>query len=112
MESVENSYNWELVAKDSNGEKIVGYECPNEIIGDIIRLKFLAEQERRSCPTDEMRSALLEIIRKNILSEESICRLTSLHSEYIKNFLNGEIRPEETKKIVSLAEIISKFQNQ
>ncbi|GEM_PF-1835377 len=96
---------WTLVAEE-NGKKIVEYPCPNEVVGDIIKILFRVGKVGMCSPTEEIAQALRNILGKPI-DERIISQLTGLSEQYLKRFLEGTIEPAETESIIVLTEVIT-----
>lgn len=111
MDIVEsNNYNWKLIAED-NGNKVVEYQCSNEIVGDLIEIIATFQAGETVCPTETMVQRLKELIEKGVVTENVIIQLTGLDKVYVKHMLFGKIESAETRKLITLSKIIEKLRN-
>lgn len=108
MDRVDNkSYEWFLVAKE-NGKQIVEYSCPNEIVGDMIKILAAFQMGEKTRPSKAIINQFRNVIEGGIISFEMTSKLTGISREYLEKLLSGISELCETKKIIALTELLEK----
>lgn len=109
MDSVNNeNYEWTLVAK-ANGKQIVEYSCPNEIVGDMVKILATFQMGEKTQPSEAVINLFRTVVEKGIISCEITSKLTGISEEYLKKLLLGISELYDTKKIIALTELLEKI---
>ena len=108
MDSINNeSYEWTLVAKE-NGKQIVEYSCPNEIVGDMIKILVTFQMGEETQPNEAIINQFRNVIASGIISLEITSKLTGISREYLEKLLSGTSELYATKRIIALTELLEK----
>lgn len=110
MEIDNEIYDWYLVA-EKEGEKVASFDCPNEAIGDIVKVIVTKQMGQTCLPPPSMSKELQKIINKNEVYKEVIIKVTGIDEEYLQRFLNGALEPLETDKLDLLMKIVDRCRN-
>lgn len=109
MDRVDNeSYKWFLVVKE-NGKQIVEYSCPNEIVGDMVKILAAFQMGEEIQPSEAIIIQFRNVIESGIIPLEMTSKLTGISEEYLKKLLSGISEPYDTKKIIALTELLEKI---
>lgn len=101
-----SQYHWQLVAK-ADGKQVMAFDCSAEIIGDIVKLIFKSKQGELCSPNEQIRAKMQAVIQKNLISVDTVSRISKIDIDWMNRFLSGEeVTPVQTDKLMLLAEIV------
>lgn len=109
MDSLNNKkYEWFLVAKEGD-KQIAAYNCPKEIVGNIIKIIASFQIGEMTTPNEETVKQLKKALENNVISCETINKITGISKEYIEKLLLGVYENYDTSKIIALTELVEKI---
>lgn len=109
MDRVEtNNWQWKFIAEE-NGKRMATHECPESIVGDIIKVIAMAQIGDACTPTREVKEQLQYLIEKKFVSLHIVCAATGIKEEVLQRLLDGIMEPIDTEKMVILANMIDRL---
>ncbi|MDR2665169.1 MAG: hypothetical protein LBC21_02685 [Oscillospiraceae bacterium] len=99
---------WKFIAY-KQGVQIASLECPDDAVGTVIKDIFISQQRGISTPNMAISVLLQSVIDKNILTLETISKLTEIEERYLARLLEGVFEPTDIRKLIHLTDIIEKL---
>jgi hypothetical protein len=99
---------WKFITY-KQGVQVAAYDYPADAVGDVIKAIVISDQKGISIPNEAIRDRLRSVIDRNILTLETVSKLTEIDEDYLLRLLDGAFEQIDMRKMIHLIEIVEKL---